>query len=58
MWLKCCQCGRRFEIVGEDAKNARAFYDSRENHPPDKEGGVCDECFETAKRGQIKNDCP
>jgi hypothetical protein len=49
MWLKCCQCGKQFEITGELAEQTRAFYDAQPNHTPDKEGGVCDECWE--KRG-------
>ena len=49
MWLKCCQCGKQFEIFGELAEQTQAFYDAMPNHTPDKEGGVCDECWEKSQ---------
>src|SRR5262245_18548268 len=55
MWLKCCQCGKLFEILGELAEQTRAFYAAQPNHPPDKEGGVCDECWEKRDRSAVVN---
>jgi hypothetical protein len=53
MWLKCCQCGKQFETTGELAEQTRAFYAAQKNHAPDKEGGVCDECWEKSTRNPI-----
>ena len=45
MWLKCCQCGKQFEIFGELADQTRAFYVAQPSHTPDKAAGVCEECW-------------
>ncbi len=49
MWLKCCQCGQRFEVHGELEEKLRAFYAMFRDHTPDKEVGVCDSCWEEAR---------
>lgn len=51
MWLKCCQCGKEFQIFGKLADDTRAFYERQPNHTKDKEGGVCDACW-LAKTGR------
>ena len=43
--LTCCRCWKRFQIYGELAERTKWFYDSQPNHTPDKEVGVCDECW-------------
>jgi hypothetical protein len=43
--LTCCRCWKRFEIYGEQAERTSAFYASQPNHTPDKEVGICDECW-------------
>ena len=43
--LTCCHCWKQFEIYGEQAERTRWFYDSQPDHTPDKEVGVCDECW-------------
>ena len=50
MWLQCCKCGKQFEIFGEQADRTRAFYTAQPNHTPDKEVGVCDECWDKVTR--------
>jgi hypothetical protein len=49
MWLRCCQCGEQFEIVGQLEAKTLAFYAAQPNHTPDKEGGACDACWEKSQ---------
>lgn len=45
LWLKCCQCGKQFQIAGKLAADTREFYARQPNHTKDREGGVCDACW-------------
>jgi hypothetical protein len=48
--LTCCRCWRRFEVRGKVADDLKSFYDSQPNHTPDKEVGICDECWPNCQK--------
>jgi hypothetical protein len=54
LWLQCCQCGKRFEVLGETAEANRAFYAVQPQHKPGLEGGVCDECWNRRAEAQSR----
>ena len=56
MTLTCCRCWKQFEIYGELAEDTKRFYDSQANHTPDKEVGVCDECWAKCTTGESTDD--
>lgn len=57
MWFTCCQCWKRFEVLGELAEDSKEFYARFPDHTEDKQIGVCDSCWlrSTGRDERIEN---